>query len=101
MTRRLCRRRLLTLGCGAALTVFCVGCGPAAEQIIRSDGSAEAAESAQAAQGMTEVPDTEQATGPVRTACPRGMVNDPYPGRCRMYVDRNGSGYCDLSEATA
>jgi|GEM_PF-902397 len=30
--------------------------------------------------------------------CPRGLVNDPYPGRCRAYVDRNGNGICDNSE---
>ncbi len=30
--------------------------------------------------------------------CPRGLVNDPYPGRCRLYVDRNGNGICDNSE---
>jgi hypothetical protein len=34
----------------------------------------------------------------VRSACPRGLINDPYPGRCRRYVDRNGNGICDLSE---
>jgi hypothetical protein len=33
-----------------------------------------------------------------QTRCPRGMVNDPYPGQCRRYVDRNGNGYCDLSQ---
>jgi hypothetical protein len=33
-----------------------------------------------------------------RTRCPYGLVNDPYPGRCRRYVDSDGSGYCDLSE---
>ena len=31
-------------------------------------------------------------------ACPRGLVDDPYPGRCRRYVDANGNGLCDLSE---
>jgi hypothetical protein len=31
--------------------------------------------------------------------CPKGLVSDPYPGRCHHYVDRDGSGYCDLSEA--
>ena len=34
----------------------------------------------------------------VTVRCPRGLVYDPYPGRCRMYVDRNGDGYCDYSE---
>ncbi len=31
-------------------------------------------------------------------ACPFGLVNDPYPGRCRRYVDKNRNGICDLSE---
>ncbi|MBC7251629.1 MAG: DUF4405 domain-containing protein [Anaerolineae bacterium] len=30
-------------------------------------------------------------------ACPRGLVNDPYPGQCRHYTDRNGDGICDYS----
>lgn len=34
----------------------------------------------------------------VRVLCPFGMVNDPYPGRCRRYRDQNGNGFCDLSE---
>jgi hypothetical protein len=31
--------------------------------------------------------------------CPRGLVNDPYPGACRRYVDTNGDGICDLSQS--
>ncbi|MFO7698839.1 MAG: hypothetical protein R6X16_17030 [Anaerolineae bacterium] len=34
----------------------------------------------------------------VKTRCPYGLVNDPYPGKCRRYVDSNGNGFCDLSE---
>jgi hypothetical protein len=34
----------------------------------------------------------------VCVACPRGLVNDPYPGRCRHYRDANSNGVCDLSE---
>lgn len=30
--------------------------------------------------------------------CPKGLVNDPYPGACRRYVDANGDGICDLSQ---
>ncbi len=30
-------------------------------------------------------------------ACRKGFVNDPYPGRCHQYVDRDGDGICDLS----
>jgi hypothetical protein len=32
-------------------------------------------------------------------ACPFGLVNDPYPGRCRHYRDSNGDGICDYSVA--
>ena len=27
--------------------------------------------------------------------CPRGIVNDAYPGRCGIYVDSNHDGQCD------
>lgn len=30
--------------------------------------------------------------------CPKGWVNDPYPGACRRYVDTNNDGICDLSQ---
>jgi hypothetical protein len=48
----------------------------------------------------TAVPTTAAASQRVATRCPRGLVNDPYPGRCRHYVDKNGNGICDLSETT-
>lgn len=44
---------------------------------------------------MTEAGQPVQQSNGV--ACPRGMVNDPYPGRCRHYTDRNGDGICDYS----
>lgn len=37
-------------------------------------------------------------TPPVQTACPYGLVNDPFPGECRRYIDANGNKICDLSE---
>ncbi len=46
------------------------------------------------------VPDpTATPDAPVRTCvnCPRGLVNDPYPGRCRLYIDRDGDRICDRS----
>ncbi|MBW2998901.1 4Fe-4S binding protein [Candidatus Woesearchaeota archaeon] len=30
--------------------------------------------------------------------CPLGIVNDPYPGDCGIYVDKDNNGICDLSE---
>lgn len=46
----------------------------------------------------TTAPATVSAPQRAATRCPRGMVNDPYPGRCHHYVDKNGNGVCDLSE---
>ena len=39
-----------------------------------------------------------EAAGTFTVRCPYGIVNDPYPGACRRYVDANGNGICDLSE---
>jgi hypothetical protein len=33
--------------------------------------------------------------------CPYGLVNDPYPGQCRHYIDSSGDGICDLSQVIA
>jgi hypothetical protein len=30
-------------------------------------------------------------------ACPFGLLNDPHPGRCRRYIDRDQDGICDYS----
>jgi hypothetical protein len=32
--------------------------------------------------------------------CPKGLVNDPYPGQCGLYTDKNKDGICDLSQRT-
>ena len=67
---KLSRRRFLTLGCGAICTAALAG------------GCA-----------------STQGTEATASSCPHSEVNDPYPGKCHHYVDSNGSGYCDLSEA--
>ena len=33
----------------------------------------------------------------LEVACPFGLVNDPFPGRCRRYTDKNQDGICDYS----
>ena len=57
----------------------------------------------------TPEPTVEAAVDPTATpvpavtscvACPRGLVNDPYPGRCRLYVDSDKDGLCDHSIPT-
>ncbi len=48
------------------------------------------------AQNVEQPAPPDQTTA--HTACPLVLVNDPYPGKCRWYVDDNGNGICDLSE---
>lgn len=31
-------------------------------------------------------------------SCPKGIVNDPWPGECSEYIDEDGNGFCDYSE---
>lgn len=40
-------------------------------------------------------------SGSCAASCPYGMVNDPYPGQCPRYIDLNGDGICDYSQATS
>ena len=71
-TKKLSRRRFLVAGCGA-LCAAALGSGCSAQ--------------------------TEQESQRTQsTQCPHGLVNDPYPGKCRRYVDKDENGICDLSE---
>ena len=47
----------------------------------------------------TEAP-AQIAQETVETDCPFGEINDPFPGSCGRYIDRNGNDICDLSEIT-
>jgi hypothetical protein len=73
---KLSRRRFLMLGCGACAAALAGGCAAR----LGTDATSVTAQSGSS------------------TRCPKGLVNDPYPGSCHHYVDSNGSGYCDLSE---
>jgi hypothetical protein len=65
------RRKFLKLaGCGAAVAVI-------GGKLLLVDGAGNVVEAA---------------------TCPYAMINDPYPGACKRYVDKNGNGICDLSE---
>ena len=52
------------------------------------------ANTAEASESSDQLAAVQQESG---VACPFGVVNDPYPGRCRHYRDSNGDGYCDYS----
>ena len=105
---KLTRRRFLSLGfTTVAAGVLVAGCAmlagrQAAEPEQEEDDTDEL-------QGSSELPlqqegnalVTSEPEQPVQqqsgVACLRGMVNDPYPGRCRQYTDTNGDGICDYS----
>jgi hypothetical protein len=79
------RRAFLALGGMAAVATGLVAAG---YRVLADAASAEESQSSSLAAG------TAQETG---VACRFGLVNDPYPGRCRRYVDADGDGLCDYS----
>ena len=127
MSKEITRRRFLVLGSGAGLSAFLGGAyvvsacpltdtgicvGPCAAYIDRrGDGLCDRAYAERAAQAVAQEKDgarqasesgAEPSQGSVSSqttsvSCPFGLVNDPYPGQCRHYVDRDGDGICDLS----
>ncbi len=46
----------------------------------------------------TAIPTATQTVTRAIGRCPKGLVNDPYPGRCRHYIDLDGDGICDYSQ---
>jgi hypothetical protein len=83
--RLLGRRAFLTLGGAAAVAT---GLMIAGYKAIFDTSPADAS------QPDSRVSGVQQESG---VACPFGLVDDPYPGRCRRYVDSNGDGICDYS----
>ena len=43
---------------------------------------------------------TEQKVNEKKLAsdCPRGLIKDPEPGQCGLYVDQNNNNFCNYSE---
>jgi len=85
----------------AAGTLLCTACDPASQEIAvdieASDRPDQPADEQQSAETALATP-APQSDSQVKTECPFGLVNDPAPGRCRRYVDKNGNGFCDYSE---
>jgi hypothetical protein len=86
---RVSRRRFLSLGFAAAATGV-IATGYALLSGVWAGGTEQS--------GGDNLLRSESER-PVQTgvACPRGLVNDLYPGQCRRYTDRNGDGICDYS----
>jgi hypothetical protein len=118
MSKKITRRRFLVLGGGAGLSAFLGGAyvvsacplsdtgvcvGPCAAYIDQhGDGVCDRVYADGAwAQAIAQEPggeDTRAAEAPL-TRCPLGLVGDPYPGECQHYIDQDGDGICDLSQA--
>lgn len=111
-SRQITRRRFLLLGGGTTLSAFMGGAylkggcplsnsgvcvGPCAAFIDRNHD--QICDRIQNLQALTQDPAPSTAHQPhIVASCPFGLVNDPYPGQCAHYVDRDGNGICDLSE---
>ncbi len=117
---RLLSRREFLLACsGAAVTLFVGGVllrrevqdtysvtpapldptATAPSQVLtQSTATAEPPQLPPTPQALPTPTSTVVAPTRVATRCPRGLVNDPYPGRCRLYTDANKNGICDYSE---
>ncbi len=119
MENEISRRKFLTVSTGAVLALVCVGCGVKVDQttkVVDADSTmvptSQSGPTDSAPVNTVVSPDVEPTTIPtsiptpvptqapvaVSSRCPRGLINDPYPGRCRHYIDQNGNGFCDLSE---
>ncbi len=83
----LSRRAFLAFG-GAATVV--------AAAVVAGYRTILGASVAEAIPSSSQLTATSQGGG---IACPFGLVNDPYPGRCKHYRDSNGDGICDYSVA--
>ena len=111
------RRVFLALGGTAAVTCLAAGCGALAlshhsrvhllvdedageleSQTVVPEPTATSRQSTPTT-SIQEIPMPEPTATAVTlgVACRKGRVNDPYPGQCHDYVDRDGDGICDLS----
>jgi hypothetical protein len=93
------RRAFLT---AAGTTAAAAGLLVAATAVFGTD-SAEASSTEQedtsSAEASSTAPQVSSTSQGGTFACPRGLVNDPYPGKCHHYVDTTGDGFCDYSVA--
>jgi hypothetical protein len=86
--RSLSRRAFLAFGGAATAAIFAAIAG------YKAILDASRAEASGSSESSDQLATTQQESG---IACPFGVVNDPYPGRCRHYRDSNDDGICDYS----
>jgi hypothetical protein len=108
--RAMTRRDFMRIGglAMAAAAALLAGCRPSGSEQTAFDDSAQSdvpaavATATKLVQCATATPPALPTATPLPqqnlgVACPFGLVNDPFAGRCKRYVDANGDGYCDNS----
>lgn len=100
LNTKVSRRRFLIVGCSAAVALAsgCIAKEAQVEESATVSPTALAPTDTSVPATTTPSPTATSGTVPVTSQCPHGLVNDPYPGRCRLYTDKNGNGICDYSE---
>jgi hypothetical protein len=89
---RLTRRRVLSMGCATAFTSVLA----AGTALVTGADALRADSAGGSGSALTDAAEeSERSRGGV--TCRFGIVNDPYPGRCRRYADRGRDGICDYS----
>jgi hypothetical protein len=63
----------------------------------RAEAGSTEQEDTSSAEGSSTATQVSSASQGGTVACPRGLVNDLYPGKCHHYVDTTGDGFCDYS----
>lgn len=93
--KSLSRRSFLALGGTATAAVVAAIAGyRAIFDANPVEASVLEASASEASQSDEQLATSQEERG---VACPQGLVDDPYPGRCRHYRDSNGDGICDYS----
>ena len=118
---KISRRKFLSVSAGAAAALLCVGCGVKVDHTTSTVDTVNTVDTVPTtiptnqsaptnsvpnnaeviptlAPTATPLPVNTQVPVVTTSRCPKGLINDPYPGRCRHYTDQNGNGFCDLSE---
>jgi len=83
------RAIILVLTVLAIGSIILSGCTQA--PATQSDANLNNQESILAEEPNITVPEENSLAG----TCPKGITDDPYPGSCGQYIDKDNDGFCD------
>jgi hypothetical protein len=98
MRHAITRRQFLSLGLAALFTgVIAASYSVFIREQVTDTGQDDELPPSSQQESDARVTDEKSSSQQGSVACPRGLVNNPYPGRCRHYIDQDGDGFCDYS----